>query len=277
MKEKTIIQKTFLGLKWKVTYHFKDNGVQYHYYDRESTIDKFFEFYELDLNYIQESKVSQKYYLLVWSLFWIYGIFTWALFFIAFFCIFMYLYYQSILNTTVLWYNFIILNDKKTKNILEEIKVRKNILRKKNEYTIFPYSNKESEIERLKKLQEDDIISKEEFHEIEKKLQNYNFSSNKYEKEKNTIKKLLKQRGIEWIFELQKVDSENKSLPWGLSSISWEIVFSDGIAYKFWLDWDKDSIDSETWEKWYYTLWDSLEKVNTYWKNFFVKIKHNPL
>ena len=275
MQERTIEQKTFFGMNGSTKFVFQDTWVLYSYRDREIHHNKFYRYDELESLPRDEAGESSLYFLLMGILFWVYGLITWSLFFIIAFLIFIFLYLRSRRNYISLGYFFYILKDKKEKGIFLEIKKRVSLCIKEREYKIIEYSNKERESERMKLLEEWWIITQEEYTSITKEIQNFIFkplNEDLYLQEKEIIKKLLIGKNIENDFKFDSIVSENKYLPWWLRSISWTISLKDDEKYKYWFDWSKDSIDPITMERGYYTLGDSKEKIEEFWRSFFLKV-----
>lgn len=272
IEDKSITQHTFLWMKWKNVFNFKNEGIDYLTSDKTDKYSQFIKYSDIyNIDNFEETKYSELYYVLVWTLFLIYWILSVSLFFISASLIFLFLYYRGKQNYITLYTSakpIFIHKDRKFEKIISEIKERR-IEQLRTNLDIIKENWKGFEKNRFQWLLDESIISQDEYDKKMKEINNIKFEKQWYEK---LIETLLKEKELSWEFEIRDYINENKNLPWGYSSCSWKIVFEWGDSYSFWLNWDKNILDPITKEKWYYTLWDSKAITNEYWRSFFKKL-----
>jgi len=277
LDDKTIIQKTFLWMRWKIIFEFKENWINYTYNDKIEKINMYIPYYSIDIpDKPAEYKDHSLYYLVVWWTF----ILTSVIFYLhlIFWIVLLYLYLKSKKDYITLssWYWWLIINNDKKKDIvLAEIKNRLDFINKKEILIVNKYSTKTLEKERFEKLLKNWDITQDEYNFIMLEVEDLkDYSKPKYEKDEydEIIWKLLKEKWFRNDFIIKNRKNENKYIPGWYNSMSWEISFDNGDKYNFWFDWDKNLIDPEVNQFWYYTLWDSKDIIENYWRSFFYKI-----
>lgn len=273
LQDKIIKQTSFLNFKGYTSFHFKDNGVDYIIDDKQEKFEKFYEYSEFyDYKNPKQFKSSQIYYLLVWLLFWLMFFITQLFFYLLFFIVFMFLYYKYYQNFLRIDYSFLVKNDSLSKTILEELEKRIKKYKRENEFIIDETNDIDYEKIKFENLLKDQIISKQEYDDIISKLDKTSYNKYKRPNWYEIIKKLLNQKWIDLDFSIENYTFENEYLPWWVESFSWTIVLYDWDKYNFWLSWDKNATNPENKETWYYSLWDSENLKQKYWKIFFYKI-----
>lgn len=271
LEDKILKQTSFLNLKWYVQFHFKENWIEYIIDDKQEKVEVFHWYESLyDYKNISYFKSHQLYYLLVWIIFWLIWFLSLNIIYILFFITFIFLYYRYYENFLKISYSFYIKNDSKSKEILKEIELRVKKYRKDSEYLIDEFNDKDYQKQKFDNLLKDEIITKEEFDSIIIELDNKFINIDKIDKY-DILKKLLIKKWILNNFKIEKYTFENDYLPWWIESFSWLLIFDDWNKYNFWLNWDKNAINPETNDKWYYSLGDSKEIIEKYWRSFFKK------
>lgn len=272
-----IEQSTFLGIYGKIRIEFEENGVRIYDSYRESECkENFFAYKDIDLHNPTKIKIHELYYLLVWSAFFVFWLLARDIFFLVMWSIFFFLYFRSCQKHIILNYWLILLDDKKYPQIIERIREVQIPIRKEEEYKIFSYSSKESEIERMKKLRADGVISEDELQDMISQIELFQFGWSTevaeayipYENEKMIISDLLENKWITGDFTLENIRYESESLP-RIQSLSWEIHLTNGDIYEFWLRWDKNSIDPKTGKNGIYSLGDDAWTIEQYGRSFF--------
>lgn len=294
LEDKTIEQKTFLWIKWKNVFNFKEDWIDYKLNDGQVKANDFIYYTSIYKNKNQkEVNSKQLYYLLVWILFSFLAITIGWIFNLLFWIIFLFLYYKTKEKYIVISaypMDIFINDDKNKKAILDEIDKRILNIEKKQKCVFSYYNSKQQEQEKFLNLLNEKIITKEEYEEIINEIdlldKDWKFAKNnneaymppieyiwnEYEEESEIIKLLLKEKWLDKQFRFTKIVYEKKSLPGWISSISWELIFDDWEKYSFWLDWDKNALNPNDNNLWYYTLWDSKDILDNYWRNFFKKL-----